>query len=236
MTSVNENRPMAGDHRAVDSQHPDRSGAGAAATGEDTPASHPDGQPVADLTDAASYLAHLWGERRGWALLAFGYDGTYTAAGKYEFPAGSWREQGYRWPSHRAALLADIADAAARADVYVCPMLRTTARRRKTNALGGAHAWADVDGWDEQRARQLDALLTPGSLLVSSGSADHRHVYLHLGQWCEPATVETYNRRLGVLLQADHKWAHNSLLRLPGTYNHKARAAGNTSTPVEVIR
>ena len=37
---------------------------------------------------------------------------------------------------------------------------------------------------------------------------------------------------LAALLDADAGWSQTKLLRLPGTFNHKPRAAGGRPTPV----
>jgi hypothetical protein len=54
---------------------------------------------------------------------------------------------------------------------------------------------------------------------VSSGSHGHRHLYLPLAH---PIPLDTFNRlnqALADRLGGDAKWADNSLLRMPGTFN-----------------
>ena len=47
-----------------------------------------------------------------------------------------------------------------------------------------------------------------------------------------PEEIIPLNQQLKSFLPADTKWYDSALLRLPGTFNHKARARGGESLPV----
>ena len=193
--------------------------------------------PVAELTvpgddatgraaAAALWMARLWGNRDGHACLCVGVDGHLGQGGRYEFRRFS--QCFHRWPAGRHRLLAQAMAAANQADVYVGVLLRSGPSRRAGTAQLGRVAWADVDGpWTTQRTAALDRLGGWPTWQVQSGSG--RHLYLPLEDLEPPERLEGWNRRLAALLDADSGWSQTKLLRLPGTYNHKPRAAGGRS-------
>ena len=195
------------------------------------------GLPVAELTvagdeatgraaAAALWMARLWGDRDGHACLALGVDGHLGRSGHYQFRR--FTQSFHRWPGGRYRLLTQAMAAAGHADVYVGVLLRSGPSRRAGTALAGQVAWADVDGaWTTQRARALGRLGGWSTGQVQSGSG--RHLYLPLEDLEPPERLEGWNRRLAALLAADSGWSASKLLRLPGTYNHKPRAAGGRS-------
>jgi hypothetical protein len=171
-------------------------------------------------------MARLWGSREGHACLALGVDGHLSRGGRYEFRR--FVQCFHRWPVGRHRLLAQAMAAADQADVYVGVLLRSGRSRRAGTAQPGRLAWADVDGaWTIQRAQALDRLGGWPTWQVHSGSG--RHLYLPLEDLEPPERLEGWNRRLAALLAADSGWSQTKLLRLPGTYNHKPRAAGGQS-------
>jgi hypothetical protein len=175
---------------------------------------------------AALWMARLWGSREGHACLALGVDGHLSRGGRYEFRR--FVQCFHRWPVGRHRLLAQAMAAADQADVYVGVLLRSGRSRRAGTAQPGRVAWADVDGaWTIQRAQALDRLGGWPTWQVHSGSG--RHLYLPLEDLEPPERLEGWNRRLAALLAADSGWSQTKLLRLPGTYNHKPRAAGGQS-------
>lgn len=198
------------------------------------------GLPIAELTvpgdeatgraaAAALWMARLWGDRDGHACLCLGLDGHLTQGGGYEFRR--FTQCFHRWPAGRHRLLAQAMAAADQADVYVGVLLWTGPSRRAGTAQPGRVAWADVDGaWTTQRTQALDRLQGWPTWQVQSGSG--RHLYLPLEDLEPPERLEGWNRRLAALLAADSGWSASKLLRLPGTYNHKPRAAGGRSTLV----
>ena len=199
------------------------------------------GLPVAELVvagdpataraaAAALWMARLWGDRPGFACLCVGLGGHLSQTGSYGFDR--FTQCFHRWPAGRHRLLAQAMAAADQADVYVGVLLRSGPSRRAGTAQPGPVAWADVDGpWTTQRAQALDRLGGWPTWQVHSGSG--RHLYLPLGELEPPARLEGWNRRLAALLEADSGWSETKLLRLPGTYNHKPRARGGRSLPVE---
>jgi hypothetical protein len=195
------------------------------------------GLPVAELTvpgddatgraaAAALWMARLWGNRDGYGCLCVGVDGHLGQGGRYAFRR--FTQLFHRWPADRHRLLAQAMAAAGQADVYVGVLLCSGPSRRAGSAQPGRVAWADVDGpWTTQRAQALDRLGGWPTWQVQSGSG--RHVYLPLEDLEPPGRLEGWNRRLAALLEADSGWSQTKLLRLPGTYNHKPRAAGGRS-------
>jgi hypothetical protein len=185
---------------------------------------------VTPALQAAQWCDRVWGDRRGHFFFAFGVGGHFTETGKYDFER--WIERSGRWPDDRDRFLADAIDKAAECDVYVAPYSRSNASRKKGNALPSPILYADVDQLDGIRGFAR-ALIGPGGLLVDSGNG--LHPYLHFPVELEPAELEEWNRRLARVLQADAGWAENKVLRLPGTWNHKGRARGESSTPVRLL-
>jgi hypothetical protein len=148
----------------------------------------------------------LWGEGLGWACLA-------------TLDAGRWAESYWRWPAERDDLLDAAMKAAATADVYVAPALRSQRRRTKATAIPGPWLWADLDVAPEET---VDRLALLGAMTVASGSPRSFHTYVPLAEL--PADVEELehlNRRLGRFLGADVKHDASAVLRLPGTHNRK---------------
>ncbi|MFL6227087.1 MAG: hypothetical protein ACJ75K_30860 [Actinomycetes bacterium] len=77
---------------------------------------------------ASRFVDAFWSDGLGWACVA-------TLDG-----GGRWSELFWRWPAERDDLLARALKAAARADVYIAPALRSERRRRKATAIPGT--WA----------------------------------------------------------------------------------------------
>jgi hypothetical protein len=187
--------------------------------------------PLDPMAAAGWWAGRVWGRAEGWACAAIGSGGHY-AARKYKFT--SFQHRYYRWPDDARRLLTELLCAAPEADVYVIPLLRRDRSARKGSGTCGQVAWADVDGkWTRERSAAVDQLRQGGApvWLVESGSGG-RHVYVRLVEAVPPEQVEMWNRRLGALLDADAKWAENSLLRLPGTFNHKPRRGRRVPTVV----
>lgn len=189
------------------------------------------------ITQAALWMELLWGAEEGFACVGIGQGGHYPEGQSYRFARFS--EHYFDWPTERDECLATVLEASVNADVFACPLLRTSRSRKAGTALPGWCAWADCDGdWTEERGQAVLALGEvaepwPHSLglTVASGSGG-RHVYLPLGALLEPDVVSEWNRRLAEMLDGDHKWDATAFLRPPGTWNHKARARGGASTPV----
>ncbi len=178
---------------------------------------------------AIRWTDQLWGDRRGWAMGALGFDGTFVGR-SYKYPGGL-RHVAHRWPAEKDAFLDTMLLAAPTADVFICPLLRSGPSRRKetSKALQGRYAWADADQWDEARQAVLDVAGVNVLRVSSGGGTGGEHLYIDLAKDCEAEDIVAYNARLQIKLGTDGHGGDNKLLRLPGTFNHKPRAAGAVS-------
>ncbi len=191
--------------------------------------------------NVSEFLLRHWGSRVGIVSLEFGHGPHFDERGKYQHE--KWEPYRVAWPTGRDRVLQLIAGHADRSDVYFAPLLRRDTSRRKDagNALPGRYAWVDVDGeWAPQREAtwQRVRVCAPGSILVGSGRG--AHVYVDLGGYVDIGELEAWNRRLRDAFSGDAKWAENTVLRPPGTLNHKTRVdpavdGSGTATPVEIL-
>jgi hypothetical protein len=81
--------------------------------------------------------------------------------------------------------------------------------------------WADIDHPDSDRLTA--ALPVAPGIIVTSGSAGHRHLYWPLTQPLSPTAAQHANRVLAHALAGDHGAVLNpaAILRPPGTSNYK---------------
>ncbi len=170
-----------------------------------------------DTTEAQAFLQRRFGSQEGFVAIALGVGG-YFKEHSYEFKA--WKEHQFKWPKEEETLLWSIekaVEAYGTTDVYVCPVLRSTEARTKRNGLASKTVFADLDGvisWPEQ--------LDPYLEVVSSGSSDHYHIYIQLTEAVSVQQLEIFNKALLNATKGDRgKWANNTVLRLPGSTNHK---------------
>jgi len=178
---------------------------------------------------AERHCQRLWGNRPGWAYLAFGHD-PHWEAGRYTH--SGWQPEFYPWPDQCEQLATAAIDFAGRGDVFVAPILRahpspTALSRGKPNLLASSWAWADCDRKVSTRP-VVTAISSVRIVGISSGRG--HHVYAQLPEPVDAPTVSDLNHRLADELGADHCWAPAGLLRLPGSFNWK------TSPPVLVRR
>ncbi len=172
--------------------------------------------------DAAAFLEAVFGRVEGFAVLAFGHGGRWSAdrgTGEFRYRFAEWSDRhSYRWPAERDRLLGDVAQelAAGPVDVYVCPMLRTDDGGRSTPGAGGQVAWVDLDG-----ATLPDSYRDAGVWVVDSGTPGHMHAYAPLPERRDAEGVQAVSKALATALGGDAKWPHSSVLRLPGTWNFK---------------
>src|SRR5262249_15119105 len=125
--------------------------------------------------------------------------------------------------------LDEALEKSAECDIYVAPYLRSSPSRKRGTALPGRWLYVDLDRTEGQITTTSGVLvLGPGGLLVGSGGG--RHVYPQLAD-----ELERLNRHLAHALDADSGWSETKVLRLPGTWNHKERARGGPSAPVELL-
>lgn len=119
----------------------------------------------------------------------------------------------------RRGLVTQLPLIAARADVYLgcAPRQMRSGTREAVN--GGWVAWADVDG--PGGARRLSSFTPEPTLIVASGSPGAAHAYWRLGHRVGVEELEEINRHLTHATDGDPVWAATSILRPPGTRNHK---------------
>lgn len=165
---------------------------------------------------SAAYGELVLGDRSGFLALAFGYGPHRSETGRYAHR--EWIETQFEWPADRDKIAVEIARLQGEAvDVYVCPAVRFTKDRRKGSALPPMVCWADLDG--EPADPDLWRTLAP--FAVASGQPGHWHAYIPLTRPVDLGTHARLNKALAERLGGDHKWSDESLLRLPGTWNHK---------------
>jgi hypothetical protein len=126
------------------------------------------------------------------------------------------REKYFAWPEEaaRAATWALQEDLQGR-EVYQCAHLLTDMERVKKNAVPPMALYADGDG-----AKIPDWMLPPDVVVESSPGREH--YYWTLDKPVATETFEVLNKRLTYAIGADRgKWALSTLLRVPGTKNHK---------------
>lgn len=100
-------------------------------------------------------------------------------------------------------------------EAHFCPHLLTRRRRIKENAAPVRALWADRDEADLPEG-------LPEPTIVVESSPGRRHLYWALRSAVEPRRAENLNRRLTYAAAADPAgWPLATLLRLPGTLNHK---------------
>ena len=176
------------------------------------------------------HLRRLFEGLEGYVALGMGFGGRFEGE-TYKFPEGSFAESFFGWPKQQDQLLAKVEEHVEAADVYICPLLRRTRSRKQGTGALGRFAWADVDaqtpsGWER-------ALLGPSSFVVGSGRG--QHPYVALPDPVGATELEDLNRRLAQALEADSGWSETKYLRLAGTLNHKPRATGGESSPVDFL-
>jgi hypothetical protein len=109
-------------------------------------------------------------------------------------------------------------------DMFFAPTpMKGPAGRKKDQALPSRIVYGDADNGITDTAHSR--LTELGACLVRSGgiTADNKpkyHVYIRLTRAVPPAELETLNRALKRLINGD-KWDATTLLRVPGTVNHK---------------
>lgn len=182
------------------------------------------------MTLAAGYLDVVLPDTGGYVAVALGRGGHHDTHGTYRHR--EWHETAYRWPDERDALRADVAREHAlgeAVDVYICPAVRSQPRRRKGDAAAPSVCWVDLDGppADAALARRLDGYT------VASGQPGHVHLYVPLSTSVTVAEHAMLNRALAAALGGDAKWSDETLLRLPGTCNHKTTPPGRVAEPAE---
>lgn len=196
----------------------------------------PSGTEGSRRDDLRAYLTAVFGEDcEGYAHVAVGAAGYFTEAGSYAFTrtaehtGARWTPRVYPWPTEADRMVDELSRVVDTYDVYVCPYLMRGTTRTPDDALMLRTIHADIDG-----RCPLDEVAELGAWAVSSGTPGHAHVYLALTEPVSPVWHTALCRGLGTYLgHADAKIRPNDVLRPPGTRNHKGRARGGESMPVE---
>lgn len=170
------------------------------------------GAPSASRPDAEQLTAYL-------DLLAGAEPSGALLEARVRHPAQQTMRRWFIEIGARQHLAAQLPPIAARADVYLGCAPRQIRSGTREAVNGGWVAWADVDGPDG--AGRLSCLTPEPTLIVASGSPGATHAYWRLADRADVATLEELNRRLARATGGDPVWAATSILRPPGTYNHK---------------
>jgi putative DNA primase/helicase len=189
-----------------------------------------------DRDGLSEYLHEVFGDdSMGYVHVAAGIGGYFDDAGTYSFkadadrPDAKWVPRVYSWPDQADALAAALGSNVDAYDLYVCPYLMRGKKRTPSEALTLTKIHADIDGDCD-----LDKVADLGGWAVSSGTPGHAHVYVALAEPIPLHWHEALCRGLGTYLgHADAKIRPNDVLRPPGTLNHKSRARGHASSPVD---
>lgn len=170
--------------------------------------------PSFDGTQAGHYLDRRFRDQEGFVALGF-----------QEVKTGYFRQEcRLEWPKDRDRILGLSKTLCSQNNVFICPVLRTSDERVKSNGLGGFSAFVDLDG--DQVPPAYAALFD----IVFSGTPGHSHIYLNFDEFTYPFTIEQINWAMAKAFGGDAKWSNDSFLRLPGTLNHK-----NPDYPAPVV-
>lgn len=109
---------------------------------------------------------------------------------------------------------------AQRSDTYVGVLLRDARAGGKEHVSCSHLVWVEIDAPDS--AQRLADAPQPPTMVVTSGTPGHLHLYWALSEHIGLAAVESANRRLAHLLGGDPACTDAArLLRPAGTFNYK---------------
>ena len=142
-------------------------------------------------------------------------------------------ERFYRYPDQLDQAARAVEDGKYHADVYYCPHLFETAKRRKDNVTACPSIWADLDECPPNK------LQLPPTYLIESSPGRYQGLW-SLSHPVPPHVAEDASKRLAYFHAEDgcdrSGWDLTQLLRMPGTPNYKyagepmVRLAGHTPT------
>lgn len=162
-----------------------------------------------DVEQLTAYLDLLAGAERPDALLEV----------RVRHPERQFMRRWFVKVGVRRCLATQLPLIAVSADVYLSCAPRQMRSGTRDAVDGGWVAWADVDGTNGIRC--LADFIPEPTLIVASGSPGAAHAYWRLSRRVDVATLEEMNRRLAHATGGDPVWAATSILRPPGTRNHK---------------
>lgn len=157
------------------------------------------------------FVYELFGEREGYIYAPTKSD--------------KWRRHFFEWPAEKERLEQHLNTWENR-EVYIAPALFSEPTISKQTFLGTRYLWADFDKGVPNPPTGLHP-----SIRVMSSTPEREHWYWRLKDWeTDPNKVEDYARRLTYHFEADLSgWDFQTVLRPPGTYNHKR------NKPVRVV-
>jgi hypothetical protein len=148
------------------------------------------------------------------------------------FRVASGMRQGFFLTGASPAVVDTVLALAPRTDVFVGVLLRARRRGRLEDLVDrGGVLWVDCD--TPASAAALRSFEPRPSMVVGSGSGEHRHAYWFLTEPVDLARLERLNRRLALALGADAGVVTrpHTILRPPGSLNWKRRPP----TPVRLL-
>ena len=180
--------------------------------------------PLQAIQEQRLVFDTLFGGQAGYLVLFSSTPGRIKPSGSVELL--DQHSAYFTYPDQAEAAMAYAAHATGQGrELHLCPHLLRARRRVKENALPLGALWADADG-----AKLPEGF--PAPTLAVRSSPGMRHLYWSLRRPLEPEAGERLNRRLTRTIGADTGgWPLASLLRLPGSANHKHPGA----PPLEIV-
>lgn len=163
---------------------------------------------------ASRYVAALFGSAPEGVLV------------EVRFRVASGMRQAFFTAGGSRAVVDAVAALATRTDVFVGVLPRVRRRGRLEDVVErGGVVWADCD--TIASADALRSFEPRPSMVVASGSGQHRHAYWFLRESVDLSWLEQLNRRLALALGADAGVVTkpHTILRPPGSLNWKHRPA-----------
>lgn len=160
-----------------------------------------------------------WTARRGtFFRMAFGSATGYICIATLQPGTKELRERFFEYPEQLESMLEHIEDVSDGNNVYFCPQLLTSKRRKKENVKYCPNAWADLDACDPT------LLYVKPTLLVESSPGRFQALWsFEVPQ--DALTGESVSRRIAYEHADDGAdksgWDLTQLLRVPLTYNMK---------------
>jgi hypothetical protein len=138
------------------------------------------------------------------------------------FRVASGMRQRFYGAARPQAVVDAVLSLALRTDVFVGVIPRARARGRRQDLVERSRViWADCD--TPQSAAALASFRLRPSMVVASGSGEHRHAYWFLQEPIDLGSLEHWNRRLARALDADGGVVTkpHTILRPAGSVNRK---------------
>lgn len=124
----------------------------------------------------------------------------------------------FQWPAQEMSLIQAVVQYRVSYEVYFAPSIFTEKSSKKESVKGSYVYWIEFDGTVPP---DLKGLPDP-NIVIQSSDETHQHLYWCTDRLIAPAKLESTNRSLAYLLQADASgWDCNQVLRPPETLNHK---------------